>query len=1576
MAFQENQFYEKGRGLSESGKSTTAQAHKGPKAPPSHIERLLADARLRLVETGTRNRLVHTPRSSKRTRSLPILNADADSLFEAAALSGKALRFFPTQSRRNLERNEHDGEGVLLDAPTTSATGLQTNLEQEVLERRLLAIYRDAKTAEEEQGINILFLAIGFLRWYEDDRSQVQREAPLVLVPVTLIRDQRRSIFQLKGRDDDIITNQAIQERLRTDFGIVLPDIPEDEEWRPADYFATLRQAIAVKSRWSIDPVGVELGFYSFSKLLMIRDLDPELWSQKAILEHPLLRGLLSDGFNEEPATIPPNARLDQLFAPSDLIQVVDADASQTIVIENVRAGRNLVVQGPPGTGKSQTITNIIASAVHDGKTVLFVAEKMAALDVVHLRLRKVGLGTVCLELHSRSANKKQVLAEVEATLDHYAEEPDAQVQVARLMELRDALNGTAERMHTLVGDTGVTPFEAISRLIAAKEANIASYSPLLEDASRWNKSAHAEMEKAAARLVEVTSEAGPCHRHPYFGVEATLLQPAEIERLSPSLTALAVSAASLADEGEKALAMLGVASDATIGSCRAAIALLQNLVTLPPESAEVLEDVAAQPTARILEAALAGVTWTRLRDTHSETFVEAAWSTPAAPLRTSLTGGLSFFGRLFGDYRRTSSLLATLIKMPLPKKPQARIQLVDLLLEVEKARDGVMSYDPAMSVMVARHWRRDRTDFDMLYAVATVAQALKGGDPRPRIEKAVEVLRNGAAAEAALTLERAIAELVRSSDFVLLALRVNIAQAFHVQERDQVPLRALAAKAFQWRESMERFDQWRRLSSADKMLRSKSGAALADALARGEVDPERAIAILACTHAETVWKKAIERTPGLLEFQGHQHGNLTEEFRSLEVMRRSTTVEIVRSRHSAKMPRGSFGAMNTIRSEVKRKRGHMPIRKLFRAAGETLQRIKPVLLMSPISVAQFLPPGFVHFDLLVIDEASQVRPEDALGLVARAKQIVVVGDNKQLPPTSFFDRVIADEEEHDLADDAQESALTGAAKATELESILALCEARGLNSAMLRWHYRSRHPSLIEVSNAEFYRRLVMPPAPSAQREKEGLFLTRVAGGYDRGGKRINVIEAEMVAGAVAKHAKASPELSLGVVTFSSAQRDAIEDLLETTRRSDENLDAFLREGKAEDVFVKNLENVQGDERDVIFVSVGYGPRTAGARLDSMAFGPVSLEGGERRLNVLFTRARSRCEIFCSFAPGDIDLDRARGDGPRVLRRFLQYAATGILEERVSTSEDFDSPFEEAVADVIERLGYKVDKQVGSAGFKIDLAVRHPKEPGRYMLAVECDGATYHRGLWARERDRMRQEVLENMGWKFHRIWSTDWFYRRGNTFEKLKSALENAKYAAPTTLKTKTAAVAEPKNAPPRQVVPAPSAPSVEAPLYELATCHVTPGIEPHLSPIAEMSRVTRAIVETEGPIHEDEIARRVTSLFGKDRTGSRIKDATIGALQTLRASRELIEQSGFWMTSSQAADPPVRDRSSAPPTLQKAEMLSPLEIRAAATIASRDNGNLSNDEMVTAITRLLGFRRTGPELKAAIEAALKKP
>jgi very-short-patch-repair endonuclease len=1233
-----------------------------------------------------------------------------------------------------------------------------------------------------------------------------------------------------------------------------------------------------------------------------------------------------------------------------------------------------MVVQGPPGTGKSQTIANIIAAAVHDGRSVLFVAEKMAALNVVHQRLQKAGLGPICLQLHSRNANKRLILSEIEETLNQHSISPDARSECERLTQLRDTLNAVDRRMHAPVDKTGMTPFEALSHLVRAEACGESSDSDLLPEATTWTKAQYASIIQAADELADITAAAGPRFDHPYFGVQATLLQPAELARLAESLAALGNAAAGLASYVEAIGDYLGLQQVASLSLSESLQAILQIIATIPAHAADLADAIATQNVQRIVEASKVGGAWADLRAAHAAAYVDAAWDVSALPLRLALATGLSFFGRFKSSYRQASKILATLINGPLPKSAQERIALVDPLIAVEKAFQQLGAEDVEMGSTLPAYWRGQQTDFALLQCVSSAHLQLASQPFALRFDAVVEIARRGLAKEYVSGLKQLSDGSVQAVDSVFPVLKVNVRETFNVDERDEIPLRKLAAKAHAWRETQSRFDEWRRLTAADARLRAQPATALANGLATGRISAASVKSLLACTFAEAVWSKAIVVTPDLAQFYGQTHDAIVEEFRSLEAKRRATTIQIIRGRHAEKMPRGGFGEMNIIRSEARRRRGHMPIRKLMKTTGRTLQRIKPVFLMSPISVAQFLPPNSVEFDLLVIDEASQVRPEDALGLVVRAKQMVVVGDNKQLPPTSFFDRVSADEEDADLAEPLD--TLGAAAKATELESILSLCEARGVKSAMLRWHYRSRHPSLIEVSNAEFYRRLIMPPAPVAERGSEGLILRRVAGAYDRGGKRNNLIEAEAVANAVAAHARTSPDVSLGVATFSSAQRDAIEGLLDIKRRNDEALDSLLREGKAEDVFVKNLENVQGDERGVIFVSVGYGPRVPGARLDSMAFGPVSSEGGERRLNVLFTRARTRCEIFASFAAADIDLDRAKGEGPRVLKRFLQYAESGVLEEQISTSEDADSPFEETVSDFIQGLGYKVDKQVGSVGFKIDLAVRHPGQQGRYMLAVECDGATYHGGLWARERDRLRQEILENMGWRFYRIWSTDWFYRRGEATQKLKMALEKATLeAAPTPRKAETKSTERPTQSDATPVLSTPTVrPELRIPPYKLAAGIPVPrDVEPHEVTVALMARITSAIVQVEGPVHEDEVARRVTGLFGKSRTGSLISAATLRSLQALKAASTLIEQDGFWMTLEQVSNAPVRDRSAAPIALQRADMLSPLEIRAACEMVQRQNGTMSEEEATIAIARLLGFKRTGSDLKAAILSSM---
>ena len=577
-------------------------------------------------------------------------------------------------------------------------------------------------------------------------------------------------------------------------------------------------------------------------------------------------------------------------------------------------------------------------------------------------------------------------------------------------------------------------------------------------------------------------------------------------------------------------------------------------------------------------------------------------------------------------------------------------------------------------------------------------------------------------------------------------------------------------------------------------------------------------------------------------------------------------------ARYLDQRPNGYAGAMGIIRAEIEKKRGHRPIRKLMSDAGTAVQQLKPILLMSPLSVAQFLPPGRISFNLLIIDEASQVAPEDALGVVARANQIVVVGDDKQLPPTNFFKMVNAgDEYEEDPEEPARPD------KPTDFESILTLARTRGMSERMLAWHYRSKHPSLIALSNEECYAgRLLLPPSPFVQTSEFGLSLSSdPRGHYDRGGTRCDLIQAEEVAKAVAEHIRHYPNKSLGVACLSVQQRDAVDDMIDKIGIRAE-VEAFTP--KEERLFVKNLEAVQGDERDVIFISVGYGVAPNQSK-PFLNFGPVSQEGGERRLNVLASRAREKCVVFSSITGADIPAD-SEARGTRMLRALLDFAETGKLGAGTLRGDGFESPFEEAVARTIREAGFHVHPQVGVKSFRIDLGVIDPPKPGEYILGVECDGAAYHSARSARDRDRLRQEVLEGLGWRLHRIWSTDWFRNPQREANKLLAAIKDAKdkAAAPKTEPIPDddlpdiGARSFASEAVPADGIDEPDMPSNTVQYKE---CVLTVPFRRNLLDlsVSEISRFALVIVEAEGPIHTEEVARRIREAFGLQKTGKRI-------------------------------------------------------------------------------------------------------
>jgi very-short-patch-repair endonuclease len=1569
-------------GVADGGNDGGARRDSVDQAFARHIESL----RRNLLDIGTRNRLVSAPLRSTRANALEVIDERADRVFGALWREGTSFTFAPNETVQPAPPTGEapaDDEGdtspvpVYIPVEEPSEGGgvaarhkdnrLQTRLQVEPLQKRLLALQRDSMLFEEEQGANILFFAIGFLKWVEAEGSGSERFAPLLLVPVTLERDRVRSRFRLRRRDDDIEVNLSLQAKLKQDFGLDLPELPEGEDWQPSDYFAAVEQAITTKAQWRVERDAMLLGFFSFSKFLIYRDLDPALWPQAAGLDrNVLVSGLLSQGFDEAPLPIGETQNLDALLAPAELGHVLDADSSQAAVVRMAADGRSMVVQGPPGTGKSQTIANLIAAAARQGKSILFVAEKMAALQVVHHRLRACGLDALCLELHSHKANKKAVLEELERTLELGRVTGGAADIAVDVKHARDRLNALSALLHTPIDGLSESPFRTIASLVHARESGLAPPDFALDIA----KLEGAEQASQAAATLEVLvsrmADAGPSSRHPWRGV-ARRLTPVERDRLANQLNKLRAAAGELQAAMARGAGLIGGLNGDVAASATDLLRWLDHLGRMPGEMRSLVEHEALRrdpARARaLLGAADAVAKAVKEASAHtSDVGLAQDWSS----VRTAIASrGKSFFRFLSGEFRRSVALLDSVSLTGVTRSHDERLRRLDAIMALQLATRQLAAEQEHGLAAFGRRWQGQKTDTaDLAVAVDwyAMAQSLPGASAL--LDDTIRVVaESGAVAAAADEVKSQLRSFDEIWSTLTSTLGLDGAAAF--DEADASPgVAVIDERAALWLSALDRLEEWFGLVAAEGGCRACGLDPLVDRLASGALDPMRAAATWRYARAEALWGHMIARLPDLATLRGDERSSLVAQFRDLERKLFVATAAEVAARHAEGIPTGAQGEMGFIRGQIARRRGHASIRRLMENAGRAVQRIKPVFLMSPISVAQFLPPGSAAFDLVLMDEASQMRPEDAIGAIARGGSVVVVGDSKQLPPTSFFDRTLGDSA--DEPDDDGETGGAATVAAGAMESILTLCQARGLPARTLQWHYRSRHPSLIEVSNQAFYEnKLKFPPSPE-RAGRDGLVFRRIAGVYDRGKTRTNAIEARAVAEAVIAHARETPDLSLGVATLSVPQRDAILAQLELLRADHPDLEGFFDRGRADPFFVKNLENVQGDERDVIFVSICYARDAAGYM--AQGFGPVSSNGGERRLNVLFTRARRRCEIFASIGHGDIELRGASVPiGRRVLHAYLKFAETGQTDVPMPTGREADSELETAIGNRIRAAGYEVDYQVGSAGFRIDIGVRDPASANAYLLGVECDGATYHSALWARERDRLRQQVLESKGWRLHRIWSTDWFNRPDDELAKLLAALSAAKAARASDLDAErevrearaTAIRIERESAPAAEPV---SVPYVEADIAKIAAYD-----EAHLVPTGAMARYVTEVVTVEQPVHADEVARRVARAWDAQRVGSRIRASVDKALAAAKADGKL-SGGPFWTTPDGAVR--VRDRSAVESTtLRQPANLPPAEIDLAILEAVERSIAISADEAARAVAQALGFAALSAQLKTFV-------
>jgi very-short-patch-repair endonuclease len=1550
------------------------------------IAELLEANRRELLDTSTRNRLLSMPLQSKSARIIHVCDEKSDQIFRILVSEKKTMSFASRPGGDDDEDIDEDPlslsqpeDGDLDDAGAPAErhidNKLQTSLVSENLQKRLLSLHRDAQALIEEQGVNVLYLALGRLTWVETNRDGTERHAPLVLIPVELTRQTARQKFTIKWSLDEIEGNLSLAAKLKQDFGIELP-LPEvADDFVPSTYFAQAASAVSAQSGWRVEGDAIAMGFFSFAKFLMYRDLDPANWPDGHKLLDSVVSQLLQDGFPASDSPFPAGSNLDDHIPVDRLDHVVDADSSQAIAIELVRRNQSLVIQGPPGTGKSQTITNLIATAVLDGKRVLFVSEKLAALQVVKRRLEKEKLGDICLELHSNKTHKVAVIRELERTWQLGAPRGrEMESIVGRLEKARKRLNDHVAALHERHGTAGVTFFRIIGALSTLNDRGRELGAFELAGCENWSPDDFRDRRDIIDQLSQRVADLGTPSQHAWHGVEREVILNIDLPRIDEMVASARDNVGNLITIINETAALLqqqppGNFSYAEVLRHNAlhaasAPAMDANALGHPHWNTGIDKLRRSVEMGRQLNASQAEIT---------KLFAAGALAVDAAALeRTLAAHGNSLFRFFKKEYKEVLTAIRGIVKGDLPKRLPERLTLINKLTRHQALVAQFTSDTAEAQDAFGAMWKGDASDWAALEAVLDWVAKEAEAYVQPHQRQTLALLRgNPKLPKLVTSLAEAVSASWSSLSALITELPLNLQTAFDCEALEAIPLSELLARSNRWHGSIESLTSWCAWFGRARQGRELGLSHIIDALQDGRAAGATAVDALDRAYYEKLLRYVIQVRPELGVFDGAEHTRTVEEFRELDKARIELAKYRVLEKHHTNFPakRAGAGATGMLLGEMQRQRGHRAVRRLLNEAGSVIQQLKPVFMMSPLSVAQFLAPGSIDFDLLIIDEASQVLPVDALGAFARARQHVVVGDRKQLPPTRFFARLTGNDTDEEEEEELQQP------QAKDMESILSLCCARGMPETTLRWHYRSRHHSLIAVSNREFYEdKLFIVPSPVMQSDDLGVRFRFVENGvYDRGGSATNRIEAQAVVKAALDHMRSHQDKTLGVAAFSSKQQQMILDELELVRRDNADIEEFFHLHEHEPFFVKNLENVQGDERDVILISVGFGKDASGYM--TMNFGPLNGDAGERRLNVLISRARQRCEVFASICADDIDLARAKGRGVQAFKTFLKFAETGILAQAALSAGDEMSPFEVSVRRAIEGLGYEVHPQVGVAGFFIDLGIVDPDTPGRYLLGVECDGATYHSSLSARDRDRLRQAVLEDQGWSIYRIWSTDWFQRPQDQLRRVGEAVETARLK-PKSRPAKAPEQAEDNDAAvelEREEAREDSLPQLSIP-YATAELDVPRRLAPHQLSPRRMAQIVQEVARAEGPIHKDEVVARIRDLWGLQRAGSRIQEAVYSAIRIAVSSGECVLEEDCIALRGWPVK--VRDRSEAgSSTLRRPELLPPSEIRQAIRNVVSEHHGATADEVLRLVPRLFGFKATSEQLRNIVEAQITR-
>ncbi|SFS07432.1 DUF4011 domain-containing protein [Anaeromicropila populeti] len=1794
-----------------------------------------------LLDLGKRNRLLNY-RDTKRS-NIKIVSPGLGDLYQYLVLDEKSLSFSFSYIWDE-EGEEVENERVIQGDITTNRTIKE--------QQKTLKNLRDkARTAVEEQGVNILYLAFGFLQWTESLDSKQVMTSPIILVPVSISLDSLTSPYVLKLHEDEIVINPTLTYKMEHDFGIEFPEFEPNENSIIA-YLNQIQDSVCIQG-WKID-AECGLSLFSFLKMNMYSDI--ELHKEK-IISHPILKALAGDKSNIE--NVPEEYSdydHDNKQKPVDIYQVVDADSSQQDAILYSKKGISFVLQGPPGTGKSQTITNIISEALADGKKVLFVSEKMAALEVVHKRLSLSGLDDFCLMLHSHKVNKKEVLSELNRTLntDKIRLQDDAIYQLNALEKQRERLNNYAKELHVICPPLNKSIYEITGKL--AKLSDVPDVIFTIKDVEEFSVKKLNEFIFLLSDYSKTVGKMTIDYRdNPWKGVTLGTVSHIERQNIEKNIRDLLPKIKMLISEMVEAIQTVNYESEITMDSTKMLIMELKHLAQSPElpvewfinenilafrnkateyhileseflsqkefiktiyndkffdldavqmrdeldsilikinnnintehysKSEEVynsrnelekelnvikcklnwtendikyLKEVglnvdntvqALAATIKILEILIKDIKPTEawfdgqtfgknielakkykstlmdideitlllLKDFDRE-ILDIDFSNIIKRYRTEYGSFLKTFKK---EYRQDKKKMQALYTIPGTKIDDATIlgalnkvkdiiekrlwleenqssmaeflgqyflksdtdwesvfssieefqkliigcqnDLTDILkknmiqgsIDLKQCKDAIIHFQEVVSNdflnqlnrIVKIESPREKTDIctmarnseELLKEIEKFNELIQGLLSTAIYNISFEQLSQGI--NALIQVQQYIKKInekdqelksifkqeysgvdtdwetiIKKLDWVIECQKLNetaklpehfiiracedtavkkdcsnrarcledltsetskewnyIYMLFDDKEKlDYVDLNSLMSRFEKCANNMSALEEWIDYCAITEKCKNLGLGEFIEEVSNVCIDTKVIVEVYQKRFYRSWLDAMIPKYPSINSFRRRSQESIIEEFRNLDLLQMKIARIRVREKLLAKIPdinrmTAASDEIAILRRELNKQRRIMPLRKLFRTIPNLLMAIKPCLMMSPLSVSLFLQADSYDFDLIVFDEASQVHTEDSIGAIMRGKQIVIAGDCKQLPPTSFFAATTSDNDfDSDDEDENEETNI--------FESILDEASTI-LPERILKWHYRSRHESLIAFSNAKIYNHsLTTFPSTIEKVENNGVEYVYVKNGvYDRGGKKCNLEEAKEVANLVFNHIKNSSNRTLGVITFSEAQQHAVENAIQQKRLQHPEYEDFFNEEKLDGFFIKNLENVQGDERDTIIFSIGYAKDTNGVMY--MNFGPLSRDGGYRRLNVAITRAKYNVKLVGSIYPTDIRLESTNSEGVKMLRSYIEFAIQGqkVLDTEISSNDvvNVDSPFEEAVYDFLIKNNYQVSTQVGCSGYRIDMAIKHPSLSGRFVIGIECDGATYHSSRTARERDRLRQTILEDIGWKIYRIWSTDWIKDPITEGQRLLEAVETAinSYVDECIEEISDNSALEDDNDKVLEVsvekiqIGVDSLSDYEFLNYEEANIWE---VDRDYNDNRYLGNVIEYVVKKEFPIHFELLCKRVAPLFGNQKATVKVRNGV--ELVMSKYCNSVFKKGEFcWLKDSD--DVTVRiptDLVSRPIQYIAVEELG----EAMLTVISNSFG-IAKDDLFVATARIFGFNRTGGNIQSAM-------